>query len=132
MGKIIRPPWVVEKNEVAIKLVIIRPTKVKLYKLLIEERMPETTILFSSFYGEAINHIKNNAHRIFCIVTPDFYFDSDQKSNDFAKEVKGINPRNKVHLYSPEYPQDIKCLDSISTGFTNRDEEINVLINLLK
>jgi hypothetical protein len=119
-------------NDVVVKLAIICPSKIKDYKLKINKATCNLTVLYTSSFHDAIEHLEHNSNRIYHIVAPNFYFDFiGHNANDLAKIAKTINPKSKVYCYSEKPIEDIEFLDLVVSNY-KKEDEVKRLIDLLK
>ena len=119
-------------NEV-VKLAIIRPSKIVDYIKSINKRLPHLIILYVDSFEKAVNAISDNSHLVFSVVTPDYYFDSvNDRATNLASIVKLINQNNQIFSYSKERPINVNSLDLVMTDYKTEEQEIDVLVDLLK
>ncbi len=114
-----------------IKVAIIGPSRIILYREKIQKQLSEIPILFCSRYYSLIDLVKDNPHLVFHVTSPNFFFDRNEKANDLAREIKAINSKNKLFSYSREVPAERDLIDIVTTDLKSEEDEINNLISLL-
>ena len=112
------------------KLVIIAPSLIDKYQVLISEAIEEK-VSYMYRYIAATDLIKAGNLTNFKICVPDYFFDSSNKANDFAAQVKKINPKNMIYCYSQVTPTKTKNLDGFVSGY-EEEKEVDIIIGLLR
>lgn len=113
-----------------VRLVVIAPARIDLYKKVIEEEISEK-ISYVYRYIAAIDLIKMSSQTNFKICIPDTFFDSSNRANDFAAQVKKINKNNKIYCYSQITPLKTKNLDGFVSDY-EEEKEVDIIIGLLR